>query len=109
MLGLFTIGLLILPFALVAVFYAVRRFGIGVEVLGSAFGAGLVLIAVGLAHGAARPCPTGPVTLLPGQHQSAACGGPAAEPWLLIGVILAVAAVGATAWLRRRGRSSARA
>jgi hypothetical protein len=107
MLSLFTVGLLILPFALAAVFYAASRIGIGVEALGSAFGAGLLLIAVGLALRDTRPCPMGPVTLLPGQHQTAACGGPTTEPWLLIGVVLAVATVGATAWLWRRGHSSA--
>jgi hypothetical protein len=86
-------GLFVLPFAVLAVFTAAGRFSFGRGTLGLCVGAGLALIAVGLANPDYRPLPpSGTVSLAPGQT-SVTYGGLNPTPWLVAGSILVVASL----------------
>ncbi len=102
LLSLLSIGLLLLPLAIVAVFFAARRFAIGVATIGSIAGAGLVFVGIGIVNLGTQPCPAGPFVLAPGQLGGVECGGPDPVPWLLVGLACILVAVFVTVWLKRR-------
>ncbi len=101
-------GMFVLPFAVLAVVFAARRFSLGRGALGLSVGAGLAFIAVGLANLDYRPLPSsGTASLAPGQT-SVTYGGSDPRPWFVAGSILVVASL-AIVWLlgRRRLRKPA--
>ncbi len=104
LLTLMTIGLLLLPLAVVAVFFAARRFSIGIGTIGSIAGAGLAFVGIGIVNLGNRPCPAGPFVLAPGQLGGVECGGAEPTPWLLAGLGCILVAVVLTVWLERRTR-----
>jgi hypothetical protein len=102
---LLSIGLCALPFAVVATFFAVRTFSIGVGTIGSVAGVGLALVLIGIVNIGNQPCPSVPFSFAPGQLGSLECGGPSPTPWLVAGVASILIAVAVTAIY---GRISAR-
>ncbi|HSK14654.1 MAG TPA: hypothetical protein VK915_00655 [Gaiellaceae bacterium] len=98
----FSIGLLVLPFALAAVWLVGRACRPWPELLGGASGAGLVLLAVAFLNRDATPCPeSGELTVQPGQT-SITCGGSDPVPWLVAGGVLLAAGAAAYALARTR-------
>lgn len=104
--AILSLGIFILPFAVLALCYAIWRFGVGSSALGSMFGAGLTLAGVGLANLGTRSCSGAPAVAMPGQHAPGACGGPDGAAWLTVGLIIAVAALATTIWVARRRGSA---
>jgi hypothetical protein len=98
-----SIGVFVLPFALLALWLVTRTARMGIEVLGSVAGAGLVCLGVAFAHRDYEPCPEGAVTLAPGER-SFSCGGSDPLPWLVAGLALAAAGALAYAVARRLAR-----
>ena len=103
-------GMFVLPFAVLAVVFAARRFSFGRGALGLSVSAGLALIAVGLTNLGYRSLPaSGVVSLAPGQTSvTYTYGGSDPRPWFVAGSILVVASL-AIVWLlgRRRLRKPA--
>lgn len=98
----FSIGLLVLPFALATVWLVERSGRSWPELLGAVAGVGLVLLVVAFLNRGSTPCPeSGELTVQPGQT-SAACGGSDPIPWLVAGSVLL--AVGAAAYALARAR-----
>jgi hypothetical protein len=86
-----SLGLFLLPVALVACWLAERSTRSALELLGALPGAGLVCL--GIAFGARdySPCPPeGSLTIPPGET-SVSCGGFDPLPWLVAGLALVVA------------------
>ena len=81
LLALASIGLFLLPFALLALFLVGRRGVRGPELLGLITGVGAIVILIG--------------TLNTGDH-----GGLDPRPWLIVGAALVAAGVVAYAWRR---------
>jgi hypothetical protein len=102
LLSIMSIGLVLLPLAAVAVFFAARRYSIGVGTVGSVAGAGLAFVGIAIVNLGSKPCPPGPYVLRPGQLVAVGCGGPSPTPWLLAGLAWIVVAVVVTFWLERR-------
>jgi hypothetical protein len=104
-LALLSVGLLLLPLAVVAVVYSVRRFP-GAHAVGSIAGAGMALVGIGVANLGNHPCPRHPASIPPGQLTNTSCGGASAWPWLVAGaIVLAVGlALAAGLWPRTRSR-----
>jgi hypothetical protein len=107
--GAWSIGVYVLPFAIVALVVAgsLNRSRPG-SLWGAPVGAGSVLMYIAYLNRNYSPCPTsGTVTRLsPGQHTS--CGGFDPIPWLLLGALgcfLGVA--GYFAWRRRHDVATA--
>ena len=103
-LTVFSIGLFVLPFAVVAVWLVGRHGRAWPELLGGVSGAGLVLVGVALANRGSTPCPEGGALTIPPGQTSVECGGLDPVPWLVAG--LAFVAVGAVAYsfaLARQG------
>jgi hypothetical protein len=86
----FSIGLFVLPFAALAVWFVGRSAARWPEMLGVALGGAAVCLAVAAANWDYTPCPDGPITLSPGEA-SFSCGGFDPMPWLLAGIVLGVA------------------
>ena len=96
-----SIGIFVLPFALVAVWLVQRFAGWGPEVVGGIAGAGVVALVVAFLSRDYRPCPDGPLTVPPGAT-SVECGGFSPTPWWIAGLALVVGAILAYALLRPR-------
>jgi hypothetical protein len=104
LLSLMSIGLLLLPFAMLVLFLTARRFPLRAEAVGLAAGFGLVAIGIGLLNLANHPCPSRPFLFAPGQVGAMECGGPSPIPWLLGGLACLVFAVGISLWLTPHAR-----
>jgi hypothetical protein len=106
-LALFSIGLFLLPFAVVAVVFSARRFP-GPPAVSSIAGGGLALVGIGVANLGNHPCPRHPASIPPGQLVGMSCGGTSAGPWLLAGAIIFLVglALATGLWLRTRARGS---
>lgn len=88
--GAASIGMFVVPFAIVAVLIAARRNRAWPEALmGGLVGVGSVFLFVAYRSRAYFPCPSGPMRLAHGEHFS--CGGFDPRPWLIIGVVLTAA------------------
>lgn len=89
----FSIGLFLMPFAVVGCIVLARATGLGPPILGVVSGTGLVCLGIALANRSYDPCPpSGRVTIQPGE-KSATCGGLDPLPWLSAGVVLLAAGV----------------
>ena len=96
-----SIGLVLLPLAVVAVFVAVRTFSFGTSTIGAVAGLGLALVCIGIVNLGTQSCPSGPFVLGPGQLGSLECGGANPTPLLVVGSALVLAAVGVDLLLER--------
>jgi hypothetical protein len=96
-----SIGLVLLPLAVIAVFVAVRRFSFGTSTIGAVAGLGLAFVCIGIVNLGTQSCPSGPFVLGPGQLGSLECGGANPTPWLVAGAALVLAAVGVDVVLER--------
>jgi hypothetical protein len=105
LLSLMSIGLLLLPFAALALFLTARRFPIGAETFGLVGGFGLVAIGIGLLNLGNHPCPSRPFLFAPGQVGAMECGGPNPIPWLLGGLVGLLLALAITLWLNGPARA----
>jgi hypothetical protein len=84
----FSIGLLLLPFALVLLVLVTRLSPQLPEASGFVSGIGLILIVVAYLNRDDAPCPAnGTLQLAPGQH-SVSCGGFDPHPWLYTGIAI---------------------
>jgi len=95
-LGAPSIGLFVLPVALVLLVIVVRRSQHLPEAIGLVSGIGVMLLLVAFHNRDYEPCSNGFQRLAPGQ-QSVSCGGWDPHPWLYLGV--AVTAAGVLAYL----------
>jgi hypothetical protein len=96
-LGALSVGLFVLPFALLLLVLVVRRSPRLPEATGFVSGIGVVLLLVAFRNRDYSACPAdGVLRLEPGQ-QSVSCGGWDPHPWLYVGI--AVTAAGALAYL----------
>jgi hypothetical protein len=95
-LGAPSIGLFVLPVALVLLVIVVRRSQHLPEAIGLVSGIGVMLLLVAFRNRDYEPCSNGFHRLAPGQ-QSVSCGGWNPHPWLYLG--LAVTAAGVLAYL----------
>lgn len=96
-LGALSIGLFVLPFALVLLVIVVRRSPYLPEAIGFVSGIGVMLLLVAFRNRGYEPCSAdGFQRLAPGQ-QSVSCGGWNPHPWLYVGI--AVTAAGALVYL----------
>jgi hypothetical protein len=99
--GAATIGLFVLPVALLLAALLATRLRVWPESLGVLAGIAGAVLAIGVANLGSNPCSdSGTVVLQVGEHQ-AGCGGMAAAPFLVAGFVLAISAAGAY-WLARR-------
>jgi hypothetical protein len=90
--GAASIGMLLLPFALLALALAARRNRAWPEALtGGLTGVGSICLFVAYINRAYSPCPTGPnrIRVVNGDHFS--CGGFDPRPWLTVGLLLTAA------------------
>jgi hypothetical protein len=95
--GALTIGLFVLPFALVLLLIVVRRSPHLLEAIGLVSGTGVMLPLLAFRNRDYEPCSAnGFQRLAPGQ-QSVSCGGWNPHPWLYLGI--AVTAAGVLAYL----------
>jgi hypothetical protein len=93
-LGVLTsVRLFILPLLLIALIFAVRRYGVGAGTIGLIAGVGLACVGIGIINLGNRPCPSSPFVFGPGQLGSQECGGALGAPWLIGGIVCIVAAV----------------
>ncbi|MDQ4098345.1 MAG: hypothetical protein M3144_10825 [Actinomycetota bacterium] len=104
-LGAASIGLFILPVALLALLLVTLMVRPWPEGAGLLEGMAALVLFVGLAHVGSTPCPeTGSHTVLVGEEgRTWSCGGWEPLPWLLVG--LALAAVGLAVYALARYRS----
>jgi hypothetical protein len=93
----FSIGLFVLPFALLLLAIVATRSPRLPEALGVVSGIGVTLLLVAFVNRGNEPCPAnGVLHLGPGQ-QSVSCGGLDPHPWLYLGI--AVTAAGAVSYV----------
>ena len=105
--GALSIGLFVLPFALLALWAIFRRSPPRTTAFGLASGAGLVCLVIWALNTGSSPCPeSGTLTLPPGGVEEE-CGGHDAVPFLVAGIILTLAGPALFAAARRRGRPAA--
>ena len=98
-----SIGLLLLPFALLLLWLVLSRSPRWPESIGFVEGAGLVLLLVAYLNRDYRPCGAGPHILRAGESYS--CGGFDPHPWLYMGLAIAALAAIAYAVVRRHATS----
>jgi hypothetical protein len=98
----FSIGVFILPFAALAVWFVARTARAWPELFGVGTGAGAVCLLVAALNREYNPCPEGPITVPPGET-SYSCGGLDPLPWLVAGIVLGLAGAAAYAGGRRIG------
>jgi len=98
-----SIGLLLLPFALLLLWLVLSRSPRWPESIGFVEGAGLVLLLVAYLNRDYRPCGAGPHIL--GAGESYSCGGIDPHPWLYTGLAIAALAAIAYAVVRRHATS----
>jgi hypothetical protein len=86
----FSIGLFVLPFALLLLWLVLRGSPRWAESIGLFEGVGLTLLLVAYLNWDYHPCAPGPVILREGQSYS--CGGFDPHPWLYTGLAMAALA-----------------
>lgn len=99
-----SIGLLLLPFALLLLWLVVYLSPRWLESIGFFEGVGLLLLVVAYLHRGDRACTTnGTLNLAPGSQpgDSVSCGGLDPHPWLYAGLVIAALAAMAYAVARR--------
>jgi len=96
-LGALSIGLFVLPLALVLLVNVVRRSPHFPEAIGLVSGIGVTLLLVAFRNRDYEACPANGVLRLAPGEQSVSCGGWDPHPWLYLG--LAATAAGALAYL----------
>jgi hypothetical protein len=100
-----SVGLFVLPFALVAVWAIARSSPPPRTAFGLVSGAGLVCVLIWALNRDYRPCPeSGELTVPPGAT-SVECGGLDAVPFLVAGIVLTLAGPVLFAAARPRGRT----
>ena len=101
----FSIGLLLLPFALLLLWLVVYLSPRWPESIGFVEGVGLLLLVIAYLHRDDRACPpNGTLQLAPGSAgESVSCGGLDPHPWLYTGLVIAALAALAYALARRIG------
>jgi hypothetical protein len=104
----FSIGLFVLPFALLGVLLVARYSSRWPEAIGVAAGIGAVCLLVALGNRDYDPCPASDVLTVPPGETSAECGGLDPTPWLVGGIVLLSVSVAAHAFVRRWRRQPAR-
>ena len=104
-LGAWSIGILVMPFALVFLWLAVRRTHAWPEwVMGGPLGLGATLLFIAYLNRGYVPCiPSGTMIRSQGFYQ---CGGLDPAPWLAIGAILVIAGITGFSAARRTRQSS---
>jgi hypothetical protein len=103
LLGMASIGMLIVPIAMAAAVVAARRNRMWPEsFFGGLVGVAAMILIVGLSNLGSTPCPDGPSVsvLMPGQTQIMRCGGSDPTAWLAVGGTLAAAGLAGYAILR---------
>lgn len=98
--GAASIGLFLLPFAVVTVALLLRRGHPWPEVVGGAAGLGVVLLVLAALNLDYSPCTEEGISLEPGER-SASCGGWNPLPLAVAGALVLAGAVGVFAMLRR--------
>jgi hypothetical protein len=98
----FSIGLFVLPFALLLLWFVLSRAPRWRESIGFVEGVGLVLLLIAYLNRDYRPCGAGPQ--IGGAGASYSCGGFDPHPWLYTGVALAGLATVAYAVARQLSR-----
>ena len=106
LLTLLSIGLLLVPLAVVAVYLAVHRFSVGIPTLGAVAGVGFALVGIGIANLGSQACTGGSFELGPGQLGSISCGGPSPIPFLVVGAGSVVLAIAVAVVIERQHRNS---
>lgn len=102
--GAASVGLFVLPFALLSVWAIARGSPPARTAFGLVSGAGLVCLLVWALNRDHRPCPESGVLTVPPGETSFECGGFDALPFLLAGIVLTLAGPALFAAARRRGR-----
>jgi uncharacterized membrane protein len=107
LIGIMSIGVFVLPFALLAFVLAERRNRPLPEApLGASIGAGSVCLFIAYRNRGYSPCPqSGRIHLAPGEHFS--CGGFDPTPWLVVGGLLVAAGLVGHVVFRRASHSVA--
>jgi hypothetical protein len=104
LLGAASIGLFIMPVAVLALLMVARTVQTWPEVAGLLEGMASMALFVGITNLGSTPCPeTGSGTVGPGEAATTSCGGWDPSPWILVG--LALAAVGLAVYVLARDRS----
>lgn len=101
-LGLASIGIFVLPFAIAGTAAVRNRARFWPDGLGMGAGIGIMAIVIGVLNLGYRPCPSGSISLGPGQT-SFECGGFDPVPWFVAGSLLVAASVLAYLFVRDRG------
>jgi hypothetical protein len=107
-LGMFTIGLLILPVALALLIWVARSAPRPAEAIGFVEGIGWILLLIAFLNRDYAPCAAHGVLSLPAGSppgSSVSCGGLDPTPWFVAGIAVSGIALLAYALLRRRKRS----
>ncbi len=100
-----SIGLFVLPFALVALWAVARGSRYWPTALGLISGAGLVCLLIWALNRDYEPCPPGGISVSADDPSSSfTCGGHDPLPWLVAGIVLTLAGAVAFAVLRRLDR-----
>ncbi len=101
-LGAMTIGVLVFPFALVAVFWAARR-APTIDAIGFVAGVGTTLLLVAFVNRDHTPCPPGGLNIPADAPRgtSVSCGGMDPMPWFVAGLAVVTSSVLAYAVARR--------
>lgn len=95
-----SIGLFVLPLAVVILVLVVRRVRGWPEILGAGAGCGAICLLIAFLNRDYNPCPEGPITLGPGESEFE-CGGFDPLPWLVAGLALVALSTLTYAFARR--------
>jgi hypothetical protein len=98
-----SIGLFVLPFALLALWVVLRRSPPRSTTFGLVSGAGLVCLLIWALNVGSSPCPESGTSTAPPGGVDEACGGLDALPFLVAGIALTLAGPALFAAARRRG------
>jgi len=106
-LGAASIGVFILPFALLSLLIIARRNREWPEAMGGLTGIGSVCLLLSVGHWNDSPCPTGIVLYSELERYGGrfSCGGSGPMPWLAIGLLLTVTGI-VMYWISRRKTSA---
>jgi len=101
-LSILSIGVFVLPLAVVALVLVGRRASRWPEGMRVLAGTGVLCFVVAFLSRDYSPCPESGVLTIPAGATSVECGGRDPLPWLVVGSVILGASVGAHAFLRRR-------